>query len=170
MAHDHLQGHRRDAWRPHIRRASGRHELDGSQSFESDEYGVPRAYVHLALRAADQMVWQAMDQATLHFAQQVAGGASSIQYLYDGGWQTQPFPLDRPFPEWHRGLGTTFHESGTLWMGSNPVSSVTNPIGRFHHVTNAYACDQSLFPTVGSVNPVLTGLTLARQLSEHLTP
>jgi choline dehydrogenase-like flavoprotein len=47
---------------------------------------------------------------------------------------------------------------------------VTDSRGRFHHITNAYACDQSLFPTVGSVNPVLTGLTLARQLAEGLTP
>ena len=59
-------------------------------------------------------------------------------------------------------MGTTYHEAGTLWMGDSPASSVTNTAGRFHHVTNAYACDQSLFPTAGSVNPVLTGLTLAR--------
>ena len=53
-------------------------------------------------------------------------------------------------------------------MGADAATSVTNPIGRFHHVTNAYACDQSLFPTVGSVNPVLTSLTLARRLAEHV--
>jgi choline dehydrogenase-like flavoprotein len=47
-------------------------------------------------------------------------------------------------------------------MGEDPNTSVTNAVGRFHHVSNAYACDQSLFPTVGSANPVLTGLTLAR--------
>jgi hypothetical protein len=35
-------------------------------------------------------------------------------------------------------------------------------------VTNAYACDQSLFPTAGSVNPVLTGLTLAGRIVEAL--
>ena len=45
---------------------------------------------------------------------------------------------------------------------------MTNPLGRFHHIQNAYACDQSLFPTVGSVNPALTGLTLAKRLAEQL--
>jgi choline dehydrogenase-like flavoprotein len=35
-------------------------------------------------------------------------------------------------------------------------------------VQNVYACDQSLFPTVGSVNPVLTGLTLAKRLAEQV--
>lgn len=42
------------------------------------------------------------------------------------------------------------------------------PVQDTHQVANAYACDQSAFPTVGSVNPVLTGLTLARRLAEQL--
>jgi choline dehydrogenase-like flavoprotein len=129
---------------------------------------VPRAYVHLKLPPADLQTWQAMDHAILQLARTMAGAAANIQYHYDGGWQSAPFPLNRPFPEWHRGLGTTYHEAGTLWMGSHPASSVTDPLGRFHHIANAYACDQATFPTAGSVNPVLTGLTLARQLAEHL--
>ena len=52
--------------------------------------------------------------------------------------------------------------------GGFTASSVTNTSGRFHHVSNAYACDQSLFPTAGSVNPVLTGLTLAGRVVEAL--
>ena len=136
--------------------------------YEFDEFGVPRAYVHVTLASADLQTWQAMDQAILRLAQGIAGSPGDIEYLYDGGWQSAPFPLNRPFPEWHRGLGTTYHESGTLWMGPHAASSVTDALGRFHHISNAYACDQSTFPTVGSVNPVLTGLTLARRLAEHL--
>ena len=136
--------------------------------FEADEFGVPRAYVQINATAADLQVWQAMDQCAVSLAQAVAKAPANIEYLYDGGWQAAPFPLNRPFPEWHRGLGTTYHEAGTLWMGDSPASSVTDTFGRFHHVSNAYACDQSLFPTVGSVNPVLTGLTLAGRLVETL--
>lgn len=136
--------------------------------FERDEFGVPRAYVQFVASATDQQTWQAMDAAALALAQGVAGAPHRIQYLYDGDWQTQPFPLARPFPEWHRGLGTTFHEAGTLWMGIDPAASVTDPLGRFHHVANAYCCDQAIFPTVGSVNPVLTGLTLAHRLARTL--
>ena len=65
-------------------------------------------------------------------------------------------------------MGTTHHESGTLWMGEDATTSVTDTIGRFHHVENAYACDQSVFPSVGSANPVLTGLVLAQRLGRHL--
>jgi choline dehydrogenase-like flavoprotein len=136
--------------------------------YERDEYGVPRAYVHLVTSAGDQQTWQHMDAAAVALAQRVAGAPDRIQYLYDGHWQSQPFPLTRPFPEWHRGLGTTYHESGTLWMGSDSATSVTDPLGRFHHVSNAYCCDQAVFPSAGSVNPVLTGLTLAHRLARHI--
>jgi hypothetical protein len=135
--------------------------------FESDEFGVPRAFVRIQLSPADLQTWQAMDRAIVRLGQEMAGSPGDIEYLYDGGWQSAPFPLTRPFPAWHNGLGTTYHESGTLWMGA-PGSSVTDGRGRFHHIANAFACDQSIFPTVGSVNPVLTGLTLARQLADHL--
>ena len=136
--------------------------------FESDEYGVPRAYVHLVTTPADLQTWSAMDQAAVDLAQAMAGDPANIQYLWGGAWHVEPFPLQEPFPEWHRGLGTTYHESGTLWMGNDPTTSVTDPFGRFHHIANAYACDQSVFPTVGSANPALTGLVLAHRLADLL--
>jgi hypothetical protein len=137
--------------------------------FETDEFGLPRAYTQLKLSSNDLTTWNDMDGATVELAQKIAGSSTNIEYLYDGGWQTTPFPLTRPFPNWRRGVGTTYHEAGTLWMGNNPTNSVTDEVGRFHHISNAYACDQSIFPTVGSVNPVLTGLTLAKQLAEKLS-
>ena len=136
--------------------------------FARDEFGAPRAYVHLVASPADVQTWQAMDSAVLALAQAIAGAPHRIQYFYDEGWQNQPFPLARPFPEWHRGLGTTYHEAGTLWMGADPATSVTDLLGRFHQVGNAYCCDQAIFPTVGSVNPVLTGLTLAHRLAQQV--
>jgi choline dehydrogenase-like flavoprotein len=136
--------------------------------FERDEFGVPRAWVQITVSAADLRLWRDMDQAAIALVQQVAGAPQNVEYLYDGGWQSAPPPLTRPFPEWHRGLGTTYHESGTMWMGDDPATSVTNPVGRFHHVSNAFACDQSLFPFVGSVNPALTGLCLARGIAEAI--
>jgi len=41
---------------------------------------------------------------------------------------------------------------------------------RFHHVTNAYVAGPALFPTIGSPNPMLTGIALARRLGDHLIP
>ena len=53
-------------------------------------------------------------------------------------------------------------------MGDDPDTAVTDVNGQFHHVTNASCADQALFTTIGSANPVLTGLTLARKVAEHV--
>ena len=58
-------------------------------------------------------------------------------------------------------LGSTHHEAGTMWMGS-PRSSITNKDGRFHHISNAYVVGPALFPRIGSANPSLTAMALAR--------
>jgi Domain of Unknown Function (DUF1080)/GMC oxidoreductase len=67
-----------------------------------------------------------------------------------------------------QGVGTTFHDAGSLWMGDDPATSVTDARGHFHHVTNGYCCDQALFTTIGSANPVLTGVTLAHRIATDL--
>jgi choline dehydrogenase-like flavoprotein len=119
--------------------------------FESDEFGVPRAYVQLTTTAAEDALANAMDAAILQLANQIAG---------DNPANIQVTSQDRD------GLGTTYHEGGTLWMGTDPQSSVTDTNGRFHNVANAFCADQSLFVTVGSVNPTLTGLVLSRKVAQ----
>ncbi len=135
--------------------------------FEMDEFGVPRAWVQLDTTAADDTLWDTMDQAALTLVQQLAANANDIEYLYNGGWQTQPPSMNIIRSQLRDGLGTTHHESGTLWMGT-PGSSVTDENGRFHHIDNAYVTDLSLFPTVGSANPVLIGLTLTGKVASAI--
>jgi choline dehydrogenase-like flavoprotein len=119
--------------------------------FEQDEFGMPRAYVQLNSTAAEDALANAMDASILGLANQLAGNnAANLQIISQ----------DRD------GLGTTYHEAGTLWMGTDPATSVTDTNGRFHHVANAFCADQSLFPTVGSVNPTLTGSVLARKVAQ----
>jgi GMC oxidoreductase len=118
--------------------------------FDSDEFGVPRAYVQMTTTGAEDSLANAMDAAILALANQLSGNPADIQITSQ----------DRD------GLGTTYHEAGTLWMGTNPATSVTDANGRFHNVANAFCADQSLFVTVGSVNPTLTGLVLARKVAE----
>src|SRR4029453_10349364 len=60
-----------------------------------------------------------------------------------------------PFAKRRDRLGTTHHEAGTLRMGTNANTSVTNEEARFHHVANAYVAGPALFPTIGSPNPML---------------
>lgn len=119
--------------------------------FENDEFGIPRAFVQFTTTAAENTLANAMDAAIVNLANNLANNnPADIQ-------------ISGPFRD---SLGSTYHESGTLWMGTNPAASVTDTNGRFHHVANAYCADQSLFVTVGSVNPTLTGLVLSRKVAE----
>ncbi len=106
-----------------------------------------RAYVHYTDQT-DAPMWRRMREACEALA--AAMGGRGVQ------------------PEDRHEVGSTWHDAGTLFMGDDPRSSVTDTSGHFHHVANAVCVDQALFPTVGSANPVLTGLCLARKAAETL--
>src|SRR5438309_8444314 len=55
-------------------------------------------------------------------------------------------------------------------MGNYPMRSVTDPDARFHVVANVYAIGPALFPTIGSANPMLTGVALARRMASTIVP
>ncbi len=132
-------------------------------SSETDEFGVPRAFVTMGnprgpaapgetlQTTNDRDLWDAMDRM-----------ADDVRDVIAGGFQAEDLVRRRD------GLGTTHHEAGTLWMGTDPAASITTPDGRFHHVVNAYALGPALLPTIGSPNPMLSGVALARRLGDHL--
>lgn len=53
-------------------------------------------------------------------------------------------------------------------MGDNIADAVTNDFGRIHDTTNCYVASPALFPTLGSPNPMLTGVALARRTGDLL--
>jgi choline dehydrogenase-like flavoprotein len=126
-----------------------------------DEAQARRAWVNFVATSNDYAAWRTMAQAAVTLAQRLGKNPGDVEYLSGNTWSTVP-PAD-PFTMTKDQLGTTHHEAGTLWMGDDPAKSITDTTGRFHHVANAYAVGPSLFPTVGSANPSLTGLTLARR-------
>jgi len=63
---------------------------------------------------------------------------------------------------------TSAHIMGTLRMGTDPATSVTNADGRFHEVENLYACDGSVFPTSSGWNPTLTIIATALKIARGL--
>lgn len=107
-----------------------------------------RAWINIVAGPDDQPLWNTMDQAALALGQKLADDDPAKFKLVE---------------QKRDGLGTTHHEAGTLWMGNDPAASVTDLEGRFHHVANAYVAGPALFPTLGSANPSLTGLALARR-------
>jgi hypothetical protein len=99
-----------------------------------------------------------------HPYQVLVGGA------YEQAAANQPPAQILPFVRRRDGLGSTHHECGTLAMGTDKATSVTNSDGRLHASTNTYVIGPALFPTIGSPNPMLTGVALARRMADHLVP
>jgi choline dehydrogenase-like flavoprotein len=87
-----------------------------------------------------------MNAAAVYLAKKIANDPATVVI------EQQP-TLDK--------IGSTHHEAGTLWMGA-PGSSITNKDGQFHHISNAYVAGPPLFPRIGSANPSLTAMALAR--------
>jgi hypothetical protein len=127
-----------------------------------DEMQVPRALVTVNPRTSapndiDLQVMSQMDQGIDFLAQTLFGATPGVNYIAAANINPD-------------GLGTTFHESGTLRMGDDPVRSVVNADGQFHFVTNLYAGDAAVLPTCGSANPVMNGVALRRRLARRLVP
>jgi 3-keto-disaccharide hydrolase/GMC oxidoreductase len=135
-------------------------------SGETDQFGVRRAYVNLVPTGNDKTLWTEMDTAAFDLAAALAGNPADIEYLQSDGTfganRPQPNPAGPGTSFWNDGLGTTHHEAGTLFMGA-PGSSLTDISGRLHGIDNVYVAGPALFPTLGSANPSLTALSLARR-------
>jgi choline dehydrogenase-like flavoprotein len=137
------------------------------------DFGVVRAFVTIQPSGRDTELWRAIDRASDQTAK-VFASAHDFEVLTPGGWvkANEAADLEQvlPYDQTGRrdGLGTTHHEAGTLPMGDDPARSVTNAMGRLHDVENAYALGPALFPTIGSPNPMLTGIALTRRLADHL--
>jgi choline dehydrogenase-like flavoprotein len=154
---------------------------------ETDESGVQRAFVNLSPTAKDLELWEAMDKAADDVARIFANGRLVDLIVRNNIEQLQidastlatalPYRIDDPTnpgkkmnnPKRRDGLGTTHHEAGTLRMGDSG-SGVTDSNCRFHEVGNVYVAGPAVFPTIGSPNPMLTGIALARRLGDHLMP
>jgi choline dehydrogenase-like flavoprotein len=63
---------------------------------------------------------------------------------------------------------------GTMRMGTDPRTSVTDPNGQVHGIDNLFVGGAALFVTGSSVNPTLTlhalALRTARHLVQHAAP
>jgi Domain of Unknown Function (DUF1080)/GMC oxidoreductase len=140
-------------------------------SGETDQFGVRRAYVNLTPTSNDLTLWTEMDTAAFDLATALAGNPADIQYLQSDGTfgasRPQPNPAGPGTSFWNDGVGTTHHEAGTLFMGA-PGNSLSDTTGRLHGIDNVYIAGPALFPTLGSANPSLTALSLARRTARTI--
>jgi choline dehydrogenase-like flavoprotein len=132
-----------------------------------------KGQVTLRPSATDDALWRDMDAATDEVAQVLAGN-QPYEVSFNGYQQVVPGQAGKeardvfPHAARHDLLGTTHHEAGTLWMDADPARGVTDLWGRVHEVPNARVVGPALFPSVGSPNPMLTGVALARRTAENM--
>jgi choline dehydrogenase-like flavoprotein len=147
------------------------------------DFGRPKAVVHLGNAKAsaqdvpgsaqtqnDRTTWDAMDAVADKIALVFAGNepfdilASLNRTIpVPTGPRAQRLATLAAFKDRRDDLGTTHHDAGTMRMGEDIADAVTNDFGRIHDTTNCYIASPALFPTVGSPNPMLTGVALARR-------
>jgi choline dehydrogenase-like flavoprotein len=114
------------------------------------EFGdTRRAWVNLVMNSDDAMVGFAMNNAAISLAKSIANNPATVVV----------------HSQRDVAIGSCHHEAGTLFMGS-PGSSVTDKDGRFHHISNAFVAGPALFTRVGSANPSLTAMALARNTAQ----
>jgi choline dehydrogenase-like flavoprotein len=65
------------------------------------------------------------------------------------------------FPIGQDQVPATEHVMGGMPMGADERSSVTDELGRHHHLDNLFVADGSVFPTSGGHNPTLTIMATA---------
>lgn len=156
-------------------------------SLETD-FGRPKAVVHLGNAKAspqdfpgsvqtqnDRITWDAMDAVADKIALVFAGNQefdilpnATTTIRVSAGTRAQRLAALAAFKNRRDDLGTTHHDAGTMRMGDSVADAVTNDFGRIHDVTNAYVAGPALFPTVGSPNPMLTGVALGRRTGDLL--
>ena len=66
------------------------------------------------------------------------------------------------------GKGRSYHEAGTLRMGSTAEESVTDAHGCVHGIDNLFVADAAVFPCTGAANPMLTVTALAYRLADRV--
>ena len=152
------------------------------------EFGRPKAVVTLGNAKAspqdfpgsvetnnDRATWNAMDAVSDKIALIFAGNepfdilASANSVIpVPAGAPAQRLATLAAFKNRRDDLGTTHHDAGTMRMGDNIADAVTNDFGRVHDTNSCYVAGPALFPTIGSPNPMLTGVALGRRTGDLL--
>lgn len=152
------------------------------------DFGRPKAVVHLGNAKAspvdfpgspqtqnDRATWDAMDAVSDKIALIFAGNQAfdilptpTSTIPVGAGTRAQRLAALAAFKNRRDDLGTTHHDAGTMRMGDAVADAVTNDFGRIHDTTNCYVAGPALFPTLGSPNPMLTGVALGRRTGDLL--
>jgi choline dehydrogenase-like flavoprotein len=122
-----------------------------------DSVGLPRV----------RLDWQLsrIDKESLVRSQEILGAQLESAGL--GRLEpSEPFRDDGP--DWGPRLRGGHHQMGTTRMSESPEHGVVDTDCMVHGVDGLFVAGQSVFPTVGYSNPLLTAVALSARLGDHL--
>ena len=85
-----------------------------------------------------------------------------------GGHQTWADEIARSGFKPNNSLLATFHQMGSVRMGTNPATSAVDENNRSHEVRDLYVTDGSNFPDASGVNPMLSIFAIANRAGKKL--
>jgi choline dehydrogenase-like flavoprotein len=103
-----------------------------------------------------------LDRTCFELADVLAAGAPLEYRWADGSWRSDHPPVTELRDDF------LVHEAGTLRMGDDPATSVTDDLGRIHGASNMYVLGGSLYPTCGSWNASFAGIAMAFRVARLL--
>jgi len=134
-------------------------------SLTRDVYDVPRAHTHVLLTDGDKERAGNLCHRIQEIGKMLNGKFITERYPYEG---IEPKYVDHAKTIQLMDPGRSYHEAGTLRMGIDASTSVTDEFGKFRGVANFYAADASVSPCVGVANPMLTITALGYRLADYI--
>jgi len=131
-----------------------------------DEHGIPKAFVEIRSSDLDEERVKRMCER-IREIQSLLGGEFITEQFTQEDVASRYTSEDKEIQvmDW----GRSYHEAGTMRMGTDRENSVTNEFGQVHGISNLYVADASVFPCVGIANPMLTITALAYRVADQIS-
>jgi choline dehydrogenase-like flavoprotein len=123
-----------------------------------DELGVPMLQIDWRRAASENHTFRSVLLRARRFWQ-----STFLQATSPVAWSVDPDQdglVDRAVD--------TRHPAGTARMGTDPRTSVVNPLLACHAVPNVFVASAAVFPSSGSANPTLTIMQIACRAAESV--
>jgi choline dehydrogenase-like flavoprotein len=78
------------------------------------------------------------------------------------------YPKDELAKTIHEQAVDGFHQIGTLRMGADASTGVTDSFGRLFGTSNCFVASSAIFPTSGQANPTLPIVALTVRQAKHI--
>lgn len=139
-----------------------------------DKDGNPQIHYSLSTRDGAHLMRGILESMRIHRAAGALeiGGPHTTPHVYRANGKTDFEAYLRSIEaaglQKNRFALTSAHQMSSARMGGNPAQGAIDPSGETFEVRNLYVADGSALPTASGVNPMLTIMSVAYIVAQHL--